>query len=118
MNNKTKGAIGESLACEYIEKKGFSILAKNWRFSRVGEIDIIAKDKNTLVFIEVKTRTTTSFGHPIEAVDSRKISQMKTVASLYLAETKEDFKSVRFDAIAVLGDKKPEITHYKDILRY
>ena len=68
MDNKTIGNQGEKLAQEYLLKKGYKILETNKRFSRYCEIDIIAQDKETLVFCEVKTRRTTICGSPFEAV--------------------------------------------------
>jgi putative endonuclease len=68
---KPLGSKGEDLAVRFLEKKGYRILSRNFR-TPVGEIDVIAEDRNTLVFIEVKTRTDDSFGHPFEAVTFRK----------------------------------------------
>ena len=113
--NIPKGKIGETLAINFLEKQGFKIIEKNWRFSRLGEIDIIALDKNTLVFVEVKTRTSTNFGHPIEAISSYKFNRIKKLAEIYLNEKLNNYENFRIDIIGILIGKKTEITHIKDI---
>ena len=65
MTNKTTGNAGEDLACRYLEKNGYEILERNKHYSRFCEIDIIAKHKNTVVFVEVKTRRTNAYGTPL-----------------------------------------------------
>jgi len=118
-NNCAKGKIGENLAEEFLISNGFKILEKNWRYSRQGELDIIAFDKNTLVFVEVKARSSISFGYPIEAIDKNKMNKIKTLAGIYLSENKElKFKKIRFDAVAVILEEKPKINHYKDIYQF
>jgi len=117
--NKVKGKIGEDLAAEFLENKGFKIIERNWNYSRSGEIDIIAYDKKTLVFVEVKTRSSTEYGYPAEAINTRKIKKMKTLAAIYLNEKNNlKFNSFRFDAIAVILAQNPEIKHYKDIYQF
>ena len=65
MNNRDFGNIGEDLACDYLRKNGYQILERNKHFSKLCEIDIIAKFKNKIVFVEVKTRKTNAFGSPM-----------------------------------------------------
>ena len=72
-NNKITGQKGEAIACEYLKKSGYKILATNFRYSRLSEIDIVAKEKDTIVFVEVKTRTSIRCGHPFEAVSKKKV---------------------------------------------
>ena len=117
-NNKTKGNFGEELACEYISKNGLKIIERNWRFGKAGEIDIIAMDKNTLAFIEVKARTTKFFGHPLEAITAHKIKQMQMVAQAYINQSEVKAKGYRFDAISVILTNPPEIEHLKDIWQF
>lgn len=109
------GKAGENLAKEYLMALGFEIIDMNWHYSKNSEIDIIAKDKNTLVFIEVKTRSTLSFGHPFEAIDQRKIKKIYIAALAYLEQTKIDYKNYRIDAVSVIGLKNPQIEHIKNI---
>lgn len=119
MNNKVKGKIGEELAVKYIKNKGLKVLDTNWHYSRFGEIDIIALDKNTLSFIEVKTRTSLTFGHPIEAINHKKIHQIRSIAQAYISEkTNLKVKGYRFDAVSVILSKDPEITYYKDVYQF
>lgn len=117
--NAVKGKLGEDLATDFLVRKGFKILEKNWRYSRYGEIDIIAVDQKTLVFIEVKARTTANYGQPIEAINKTKIDKIRTLAGIYLNENPElKFQKYRFDAIGIILNKEPEITYYKDIYQF
>lgn len=115
MNNKEKGNLGENIAAEYLKNLGYKILERNWRFSRAGEIDIIALDRNTLVFVEVKARRTTSFGHPFEAIDEKKYNQVHSIARAFMAQTDVKYKACRIDGISVILSNPPEITHLKNL---
>lgn len=83
-NNKITGDIGEELAKEFLIRENYQILYKNFK-TKIGEIDLIAKDKDTVVFVEVKTRKSLEFGMPYEAVDQRKIKKIIRVAENYIA---------------------------------
>ncbi|NTW57420.1 MAG: YraN family protein [Chlorobiaceae bacterium] len=101
MNNPhALGPLGENAAAEYLRKKGYRILERNYRFRR-NEIDIIARDRGTLCFIEVKTRTTPEKGDPLEAVDVRKQMEIIKAAKAYLAASGNMERECRFDVIAV-----------------
>lgn len=114
--NIPKGKKGEELAVQYVERQGFKIIETNWRYSRLGEIDIIAQDKDALVFIEVKTRTSKAFGHPVEAISEQKLNRMKKLAEIYVNEKNiTGYNTFRVDLIAILAGIKTEITHIKDI---
>lgn len=106
MSNKTLGQNGEEIAKAYLEKAGYRILEMNKRFSKLCEIDIIALDKDTLVFVEVKTRKTDVCGHPFEAITRTKYNHIKQGLFIYLQEN-PSYKKYRIDAISVL--LKPEI---------
>ncbi len=109
MDNKKKGDFGESLAKAYLEKKDYAILEMQYSTPR-GEIDIIAKDKDTLVFIEVKYRKTTNKGNPLEAIT--RVKQNKIIKTAYYYIIKNNIKSnIRFDAIGILNE---EITHIEN----
>ncbi len=114
-NNKTVGEKGEETACSYLKNLGWTILERNFRYSRVSEIDIIAKDNDTIVFVEVKTRTSANFGHPFEAINKNKLLNIFKAGLSYLQKTKEHYKRYRIDIISVLGKDKPEIEHLKNI---
>lgn len=118
MSNKIKGKYGEDIAVNYLIKNKYKIIERNYHFSRYGEIDIIALDKNTLCFIEVKTRSNNKFGTPFEAVTKAKLDKIRKSAIAYVANSKTSFKTFRIDAISILlyGDTDtPQITHIKNI---
>jgi len=111
---KALGIEGEDLAVKFLKKIGYRIVAKNYK-TQIGEIDIIAKDGDTTVFIEVKTRTNDSFGYPFEAVHSGKRQKLKNLALLYLKKQGKELP-VRFDVLSILcaEDGKKEIEHIRD----
>lgn len=108
--NKIKGEIGEEIACKYLIKKRYKILDRNFKNS-IGEIDIIAKDKKEIVFVEVKSRTTIEFGEPKEAVNNFKQQKIHNVALCYLKLKKLEDVSIRFDVVEVLDG---EVNHIKN----
>ncbi|MBF0566634.1 MAG: YraN family protein [Nitrospirae bacterium] len=112
--NLLVGKRGESLALKYLKKVGYRIVVTNYK-NRVGEIDLVAKDGEVLVFVEVKTRRNDSFGEPFEAVGYRKKKKIMDTATCYLKELHE-LPPVRFDVISVtLDGGKSEILHLKDV---
>ncbi|MBI3189040.1 MAG: YraN family protein [Ignavibacteriales bacterium] len=112
MNRRRQGALGEALAVEYLKKKGYRILRQNYRYKR-DEIDIIAQEKEVLVFVEVKARRSTEFGEPIEAVTESKQKTIRAVADGYLTEHEIEDTECRFDVISILyKNGKPEIEHF------
>ena len=117
-NNKTKGQLGENLAEKYLKKQCYKILEKNYRYSRIAEIDIIAKDKDTIVFVEVKTRTNLNFGHPFEAINKTTLQHLYQTGLIYLQNTKEKYKTYRIDIIGITtnsDEKTPKFEHIKNI---
>lgn len=114
MDNITLGKKGEELAVEYLKKKGYKILEVNKHFSRYCEIDIIALDKNTLVFCEVKTRKTNFCGSPLEAITKSKYQNIKKGIFFYLQEN-SNYKKFRIDAISIVFEPKLEIVHLRNI---
>lgn len=102
--NKVTGDSGEQLAKEYLKKNGYKILKTNYK-TNIGEIDIIAKQKDFIVFVEVKTRKNDYFGLPREAVNSFKQQKIRQVATQYIKFNKLFDASCRFDVIEILGDK-------------
>ena len=114
MNNVDIGKNGEKLAQEYLVKKGYKIIETNKHFSRYCEIDIIALDKETLVFCEVKTRKTTICGSPLEAITKTKYQNIKKGIFFYLQEN-SNYKKFRIDAIAITLQPKLEVIHLKNI---
>lgn len=110
MQKKIVGQKFENLAVNYLKNKGYTILKQNYR-NTLGEIDIIAKDADYLVFVEVKYRTSLKFGRPAEAVSFYKQNKIRQVATLYLKSKKMLNSLVRFDCIEILND---EINHIID----
>ena len=113
MNCVEKGHRGEDLAVDFLFAKGYRIVARNWRI-KAGEIDIIAQDKDTLVFCEVKTRSSNRYGTGAEAVDRRKQQKIVQVATLYLQRYRLANQSCRFDVIEILQPEQdqPKIQHF------
>lgn len=109
------GRFGEKKAVAFLKKNGYRIVEKNYK-CRLGEIDIIAIDKNTLVFVEVKSRTQSNFGEPQESVNYQKIRHISNVALNYIQKKKLEDVNIRFDVVGVsFGDnKKPHIELIKD----
>lgn len=99
-NNQKIGKYGEDVVCRYLINNNYKVIERNFRCKH-GEIDIIAKDKNILVFIEVKTRSNLNYGTPAEAVDYKKINHIYKSANIYLKMQKLDNIMIRFDVIEV-----------------
>jgi len=101
LNNRQQfGKESELLAVRYLKKNGYKILEQNYR-NKIGEIDIIAKEKETLVFVEVKARKTHIFGNPKWAVTPKKQRKISMVALYYLKVTKQTHVKARFDVVAL-----------------
>ncbi len=99
---------GEDLACEFLKKKGYKIIERNFR-KGYGEIDIVCLKNNTLIFVEVKTRTSTSYGTPIEAISYYKLKSLIKTAEFYAHLHPELPSTLRVDAVAVMLDNMGEI---------
>ena len=119
------GPLGERLAAAYLEGKGYTVLDRNYRFSRE-EIDLVCfapaarpEDGGWIVFVEVKTRRGTGFGRPEAAVDEAKQRAIMRVAEAYLHERRLMAALCRFDVVAVLlGGGEPEIEHFENAFGY
>lgn len=103
MTTKTQllGKYGEDQAANFLEAKGYKILDRNAR-TAAGEVDIVASDGGTLVFVEVKTRSTNFSGHPLQAITPRKLSTIRKVAAGWCAAHRVSNTQVRFDAVSVV----------------
>lgn len=111
------GAWGEALAAEYLRKKRYKILASGYR-SRFGEVDLIASNKQFLVFVEVKLRKSADFAKALEYVDHKKQDKLRKTASIYLSENPTRLQP-RFDVIEIYAPEgtataRPEINHMED----
>lgn len=111
-HNLALGAHGEQLAAEYLAEAGMKIVERNWR-SRHGEIDLIAAEGESLVFVEVKTRTGRAFGTPAEAVTLTKQRRIRLLGLEWLRTSGRNWGRVRFDVVSILLERgsAPRIDH-------
>lgn len=110
---KEIGELGEKLARQHLINLGYTILAKNWHYGHL-ELDIIARDKNELVIVEVKARSGLRYEHPSEAVTTGKMKRIVEAADAYLLENNVELET-RFDVITVIFfEKGHELEHFKD----
>lgn len=106
MINKRKiGTIGEEIAVEYLEKNNYKILEKNFRYKRLGEIDIISWESDNICFIEVKTRSTLKYGLPRESVNFKKQKNIRRLAQIYINGHNMHDKTIRFDVVEIYIEK-------------
>lgn len=111
------GRWGESFAAEYLRRKRYTVVAANYR-CRFGEIDLIAENRNYLVFVEVKLRKNTHFAEAMEFVDRRKQERLRQTAAVYLSQH-ETQKQPRFDVIEIYAPegtetRRPQVRHWED----
>jgi len=112
--NKQKGDLGEEIAADFLERLGYTIVEKKFKYGRIGEIDIVARDGDVLVFCEVKTRTSDRCGDPEYALTRRKQEQVRYLAKAYLYRYGIDEQEVRFDVVAIRFDGPgPKIDYFK-----
>lgn len=105
--------MGENLAIEYLTDKGYVILETNYR-NRIGEVDIIAYDKDVLVFVEVKTRLGNNYGYAFESVDSRKQKKIANTSLMYLQKSRMSDVQVRYDVIEVYPMEEEKVNHFEN----
>jgi len=126
LNKNSVGADGEKIAVKFLKKKSYKIIERNWcnkKGKRIGEIDIIAqeKDRDMLIFVEVKTRKITKNDIdilPEEQITRSKLAKLNRIAEIYIGEKELWDSQWRIDAVSVLivdGDKKPHINHIESI---
>lgn len=109
------GKWGEDLAASYLEEQGYEILERDWK-SGHHDLDIVARDENSLVIVEVKTRRNRLFGDPEEAIDYKKRLSLQSAANHYVKSHRTK-APVRIDVISIVGTigNTPEIDHIKDV---
>ncbi len=105
------GKLGEDLACRELLRRGYAILARRFR-TRMGELDIVARDGDVLVFVEVKARASRRFGSPAEAVTAAKRRKLVLMATDYVAVRRLERAPCRFDVVAVEVGERPVVTVY------
>ncbi len=102
------GRHGEHLAEQHLLARGYRLVERNWR-CRHGEIDLVMRDGDTLVFVEVKTRSSTAFGHPFEAITHTKLARLRQLAGVWCdAHPDERGRRIRIDAVSVLAPRHGE----------
>lgn len=113
------GKAGEIAARAYLQKLGYSIIEVNYRCP-IGEIDIVARDSNAIVLVEVRTKTSRAFGGPEESINAEKARRLRRLALYYLQSIRQNESSSRIDLLAVMLSKETHevqnIRHYKGIL--
>ena len=115
MSDKIKtGNRGETLAADFLIKKGFEIVARNYRFKRC-EIDLIARRDNWTIFVEVKTRSSLSYGQPEEFVSAQQARRIFEAAEEYIFSTNWQ-GHIRFDIVSVKLGVTPEVAHFEDAI--
>lgn len=109
------GKWGEEMAADYLQSKGYVILERDWRSGRY-DIDLVAQDIATIVFVEVKTRRDTKYIQPEQAVDYRKMLHLKTAMNNYV-KYRRNVRNFRFDIVTVVGEigSQPVINHIEDV---
>lgn len=109
------GAQGEEIAVDFLRANGYRILTRNYK-TKLGEVDIVAQDKDTLAFIEVKTRHSDRFGLPSEAISTNKQRQISKAALMFLKENNFLNKKARFDVVSVIysDNEKPKLDLIKN----
>ena len=110
------GAYGEEYAARHLVERGMVLLDRNWR-CEAGEIDLVLRDGSVLVVCEVKTRSSTAFGSPLEGVTARKAARLRRLAALWLAEHAVHPHEVRIDLVGVLkcGADSPQVDHVRGV---
>ena len=115
-NKRLTGTKGEEIALDYLNKNNYKVIEINFRFKRLGEIDIISRESNYVCFIEVKTRSSDEYGLPREAVDYRKQENIRKLAQIYINKHDLHNDNIRFDVVEVYIDKKRDVIEVKDIV--
>jgi len=111
---KDKGKIGEDIAVKFLSRKGYKILKRNYRYGH-GEIDIIAMDKDVLIFVEVRMKLSDKFGSPEDSITIKKREQLKKIANAFIQMNDVNFSECRFDVIGItFKDGKFNINHIEN----
>lgn len=111
MKPKPLGRRGEDLAASHFRGMGWEVLERNYR-TRLGEIDLVCRDHDTIVFVEVKTRTSADIARPDQSVTQRKQAKLRRLVEEYLVKHNLESSDVRFDVLGVtLGGRRPEYEH-------
>jgi len=114
----TLGSLGESIAAIFLEKKGYTVLERNWR-TPYGEIDLIAKENNVVIFVEVKTRASSTLGPPEISITPGKEEHIRSAAEYFIQQHPELINDWRIDAITIqiqANNSPPLIDHFENVI--
>ena len=112
------GQHGEQRAAQFLQDLGYTIVNRNYRCQR-GEIDLVARDKETLVFVEVRTHRSREFGDPLASINRRKQRQIAMTALHYLSRFHLHDRAARFDVIGIMGEgEAAQLTHIKSAFEF
>lgn len=116
--SKEIGNEGEDIAAAYLESKDWLIFDRNYFFEKA-EVDIVATDRNYIIFVEVKYRTNTYFGEPEDFITPKKEENIRKAAEAWLYERKMETAVARFDVLSIVQERNeaPQIKHFKDVFR-
>ena len=109
------GRKGEDLAHRYLESAGCKVVARNYRPGEDSEVDIVAREGETIVFVEVKSRTSAEHGSPDRAIDPEKKKHIIRAARSYVTRAGVPWSQVRFDVVAIVFTSPPSIVHHRDV---
>ncbi|MGO4594113.1 YraN family protein [Leifsonia sp. 2TAF2] len=111
------GRRGEHVAADWLQERGYTLVDRNWRCP-VGELDLILRQGTTMVFVEVKTRSSLAFGHPFEAITPEKAARLRRLAAAWCREREPGSVGVRIDAVAVTDawTQRPVVEHLTGIV--
>lgn len=116
MDRQSLGQFGEQIAADYLKNQGYEIISKNFR-TRYGEIDIVVRDGRTLVFIEVKSRSSVKFGTPEESITRDKQNKLRLMSAYFLSKNKLQHESHRLDVIGIIFEgSKARLRHQKNVI--
>ena len=115
VSNRSKGAKGEKIACDYLLKNGYKILETNYHYSKFAEIDIIASKNNVLIFVEVKARSTLNYGHPLESISPNKLKRIYMAMLNYLEHSSQNYLNYQLDIVSIIGFDNSKIEHLENV---
>ncbi len=109
------GRKGEDLAHRYLKSSGYKVIARNYRPGEDSEIDIVAREGTKLIFVEVKSRSSSEFGSPDRAIDDEKKRHILRAARSFVTRSGDSWNNVRFDTISIVFTTPPTISHHQDV---
>ncbi len=109
------GRKGEDLAHRYLRSSGYTVVARNYRAGGDSEIDIVARDRETLIFVEVKSRSSAEFGSPDRAIDREKQRHILRAARSFVTRSGDSWSNVRFDTVSIVFTNPVAISHQRDV---